>query len=366
MMASLALTVLAGVMVACASERPQRRQRRLTTDDLYYADQDAALTYDGPYWHFHNGRLFSLLAHTFGATVFGKERSLAEITVRNNLKYPQKLTFWLDAGPYASEAVKEIVLQPGEQRTVHLSPTFDYERLYALRSPTPVQLQFGMDNHFTDDRILVDATPILEPVTRIQWKLPAKGDQKAVDLRHNAIMLVTPDDRAGEVQKLIREAAPRTARGYFAGYVEGGALHEVEDQVKALYEALRARGYIYNSVASTYFDELQRVRLPAESLAQNHGNCIDTTLVFASALEAIGLEPLIVFMTGHAMVGVELDPNDGDKWIMFETTVVGEAPYRAARELAQKTFRERHNKDPGFVIHSVKKGRKLGLYPVNF
>ena len=208
--------------------------------------------------------------------------------------------------------------------------------------------------------------PLLEPVTRIQWTLPATAKRKAVDLRHNAIMLVTPDDRGGEVQKLIREAAPRTVLGRFAGYVKGGRPVEVQDQVKALYEALQARGYIYNSVASTYFDELQRVRLPAESLAQNHGNCIDTSLVFASALEAIGLEPLLVFMTGHAMVGFELDPADGSKWIVFETTVVNEAPFATALKLGDKTLRAHHGKEPKFVVHSVKKARQGGMYPVNF
>jgi hypothetical protein len=357
-------------VVACTTAAP-RQAPRITTQDLVVEGASSVITWDGPFWRFHDGRLFSIFAHTFGRRVFDEEHALAEVVVRNNVRFPQRLTFWLDLSPYASEAVKEIELQPGEVRSVLLSPTFDYERLYALRSPTPVQVKGGFENHFTDEVVRFDATPILEPVTRLQWRVPASNGRPASDLRPFVVMLVTPDDKGGEVQKLVREAASLTKVGRFRGY-DNATPDDVRDQVAALYQALQNRRYIYNSVASTYFDEVQRVRLPAEALQQNHGNCIDTTLVFASAFEAVGLEPLIVFMPGHAFVGVDQTPAKKDKtkkrWLFVETTMVDQSPFVDAMNKGGETYmalREAEEGKGGIVVN-VKKGRRSGLYPVNF
>jgi len=87
----------------------------------------------------------------------------------------------------------------------------------------------------------------------------------------------------------------------------------------------------YTSISGSVFPATQTVRLPADTITQGSGNCIDGTFVFASALESMGLEPLLVFVPGHAFIAVWdgcSDPFgscgelDRSPWFL-ETTMVG-------------------------------------------
>ena len=101
-------------------------------------------------------------------------------------------------------------------------------------------------------------------------------------------------DSTGAV--LVRGDAERLVHGVST---DTRSLHP-----EALYLALQRRRYTYTTVGETFFDATQRVRVPSQSLAQRSGNCVDATHVFASAFEALGMEPLLVFVQGHILVAV--------------------------------------------------------------
>lgn len=96
------------------------------------------------------------------------------------------------------------------------------------------------------------------------------------------------------------------------------------DQLAAIFLALKQRGLVYTSVSQDFFANSQNVKYPSDSLATDSANCIDGTLVFASALESMGMEPQILFVPGHAFVGVRLAPGQ-DLFIPIETTMVSKA-----------------------------------------
>ncbi len=80
-----------------------------------------------------------------------------------------------------------------------------------------------------------------------------------------------------------------------------GSPDQVFPQVKALFDALKNKAEItyVNSVIS--FNPHQGFRhpagrLPRESLADKEANCIDGTVLFASLLEGISMNPAIVLM----------------------------------------------------------------------
>ena len=50
----------------------------------------------------------------------------------------------------------------------------------------------------------------------------------------------------------------------------------------------------------------QKIRTPSQILEGKVATCLDTTLLFAAALEQASLNPLIIFIKGHAFVGVWL------------------------------------------------------------
>ena len=76
--------------------------------------------------------------------------------------------------------------------------------------------------------------------------------------------------------------------------------------VASIYEALRAEGITYCTVPASFGESGQRVRLADKVLLEKLGTCLDTTVLMASCLEAVGIFPLIVFFRGHAYVGALL------------------------------------------------------------
>lgn len=77
-------------------------------------------------------------------------------------------------------------------------------------------------------------------------------------------------------------------------------------QVSAIYAALQAEQITYCVPPASFEMDGQRVRLCSDVLSQKLGTCLDLTLLFASCLEQIGLNPIVVLLTGHALVGAWL------------------------------------------------------------
>lgn len=135
------------------------------------------------------------------------------------------------------------------------------------------------------------------------------------------------------------------------------------DALSAIFEELRGRGLTYVNISTAYFEGVQLIRRPRESLEMRAANCIDGALLFASVLENIGMEPWIVILPGHAFVAVSSGPGSTLAW-GIETTLVGApsttafgAVLRATDQLAE-TPRDR------VTWVSVREARTRGLRPL--
>lgn len=82
--------------------------------------------------------------------------------------------------------------------------------------------------------------------------------------------------------------------------------NRVRQQVAAIYEALRSESLVYCTPPASFEKYGQRIRLVDKVLNEKLGTCIDTTLLFASCLEANGIHPLLVLLKGHIFVGAWL------------------------------------------------------------
>ena len=77
----------------------------------------------------------------------------------------------------------------------------------------------------------------------------------------------------------------------------------------AVYKALQEQNIVYAEPPASYESAGQRVRLCDEVLNQKIGTCLDLSVLYASCLEAIGLNPLLVLRRGHIFPGVWLEDN---------------------------------------------------------
>lgn len=134
----------------------------------------------------------------------------------------------------------------------------------------------------------------------------------------------------------------------------------------AIWSAVAAEGLTYANPPRSFEQAGQKTRRPSTVLADGLGTCLDTTLLFAAAIEAVGLNPVIIFQHGHCFVGawlsettfgrlVETDCSEVRKaitaheFVTFETTLITHRPpagfvdavntaAAATREAEEKNF----------------------------
>lgn len=103
----------------------------------------------------------------------------------------------------------------------------------------------------------------------------------------------------------------------------------VRKQMAAIYTAITEQQIIYSTIPASFEEYGQRVRLSDSVLAQKLGTCLDMTLLYASCLESIGLNALIVITKGHAFAGSWLvpetfpDPTIDDVSLLTKRTAEG-------------------------------------------
>ena len=135
----------------------------------------------------------------------------------------------------------------------------------------------------------------------------------------------------------------------------------MEDQARAIYRTIHEMGIKYVNAPVSFGKNDQRIKFPAESLADKSGNCIEGTLLFASAFESLGMRPVVILVPGHAFVGVRLWDND-DTILPIETTMVGTDPYKDAVTTAVQELNQ-YLADGTATIVDIAVLRQMGITP---
>lgn len=85
-----------------------------------------------------------------------------------------------------------------------------------------------------------------------------------------------------------------------------GDEQRVVDTARAIYDSITALNVRYANPPASFEASGQKIRT-ADTIAKSRfGTCLDTTVLFAAALEEAGLQPYIVLLAGHAFVGFAL------------------------------------------------------------
>ena len=129
------------------------------------------------------------------------------------------------------------------------------------------------------------------------------------------------------IDQILREALNTRIVNKFLGYQARNAAAAVDKQVYALWNVLQKRNFRYSSVSNTSLSSnvviSQRVRTFEDALNSSQINCVDGSVLFASLLRAINIEPILVRIPGHMFVGYYTDSNR--KNVNFlETTMIGD------------------------------------------
>ncbi|WP_166831715.1 DUF3320 domain-containing protein [Thalassoroseus pseudoceratinae] len=151
----------------------------------------------------------------------------------------------------------------------------------------------------------------------------------------------------------------------------------------AIWSAVAERSLTYANPPSSFEQKGQKVRRPSTVLRDGLATCLDSTLLFAAAMEAIGLNPVIVMTDGHCFVGVWLVERSFDRLIetdcsevrkaiaakeliTFETTLVTHNPparFQDAIQTAEHATRE-SNESQYLATIDIKRARMAQFRPL--
>ena len=174
---------------------------------------------------------------------------------------------------------------------------------------------------------------------------------------------------APEVTSLLGVAADhlrqRTGQSQVDGYQSGP--ERVDELVAAIYQAISDAQIRYSEPPASWTDEGQKIRTPADLLETRLGTCLDTTLLFAAALEQAGLRAQVWMLAGHAFVGWWRQ--ESDSWAavsseapdmvnrldlgqlgVLETTLATERANPASFADARAAATQRIHQDPDAII----------------
>ena len=128
------------------------------------------------------------------------------------------------------------------------------------------------------------------------------------------------------LDKILQEALATKTVSAFLGYQRDET--EVVKQVFAIWSALQKRGIQYSSTTTTPGGSevvySQYVRFLDQSITNTQANCVDGSVLFASILRKISIEPFLVTIPGHMYMGFYLSADKKD-FVGLETTAIGVA-----------------------------------------
>ncbi|MFB1487061.1 MULTISPECIES: DUF3320 domain-containing protein [unclassified Thiocapsa] len=195
---------------------------------------------------------------------------------------------------------------------------------------------------------------------------------------------VMPNDPA--VARLLKDAARALEasgrKATLEGYQEK-SRKRVWELLAGLWSAVGARRLTYAEPPASFETAGQKVRTPSDIEVQGLATCLDLALLFAAAIEQIGLNPLIVFTKGHAFCGAWLQPQtlptltvddpaelrkaiDQQELVLFETTLaaVGHAPpFAKAVAQGRRRIDEEHDNDFVYAL-DIKQARGRQIQPL--
>lgn len=115
---------------------------------------------------------------------------------------------------------------------------------------------------------------------------------------------------------------------------QSGDNNRVLKQAAAIYSALASEKIVYSVPPASFEKTGQRIRLCDAVIGSKLGTCMDLSLLYASLLEAIGLNPLLLLKEGHIFAGVWLEDKNFSETVQDDPSLVAKRLADGINEIA--------------------------------
>ena len=258
-----------------------------------------------------------------GDTVYlGNPKSCIAVRVKSRGAY-SKVRINVAQTPFFSESVSEFILEkPRTEYLIYPDIIWNYEALKENNQATPVSVAVSLDMNNEDLGQRVKTISV-----RSINECPLGYVDNSMKFHDTGIFFAAyVNEEHPMIDKLLREALNTRIINRFWGY-QSGKEATVDKEVYALWNVLQKRNFKYSSVSNTSLSSnmvyAQRVRTLDDALESSQINCVDGSVLFASLLRAINIDPILVRTPGHMFVGYYTD-NSHKKMNFLETTMIGD------------------------------------------
>lgn len=251
----------------------------------------------------------------------GNPKSCISIRIRSGKAY-SRIRIEVAGTPFFSRSVSEFVLaKPRTEYTIYPDIIWNYEALKNNNQAEPVSVAIAVD---MNGKNLGQAVRTFSVRSLNECLLGyVTNGTKFHDT--GIFFAAYVNEENPMIDQLLREALNTRIVNRFLGY-QAGKPEAVDKQVYALWNVLQKRNFRYSSVSNTSLSSnvvfSQRVRTFDDALESSQINCVDGSVLFASLLRAINIEPILVRIPGHMFVGYYTDSNHKSKNFL-ETTMIG-------------------------------------------
>lgn len=262
---------------------------------------------------------------------------------------------------------------------------YDYTALHKVRQPMPAHAHFRL---FVDGKLVGSRSEVIR-VRSVNDAPFAWTTRQGQRLSLSWMFAAFVNEDAPQVDSLLSAALKTPAIQQFTGYQLHSAA-AVQQQVYAIWHVLERKGFRYSNITtpSAYSATVssQHVRFLGDALRVSEANCVDGSVLFASVLRKIGIDPFLVMIPGHMMVGFYLNPQHS-AYSVLETTMMGAENlrrgsitgalnnllgesarlYNAAIADGNRKFdgnRQKFGRVPGYLVIDIGAARRKGIMPI--
>ena len=252
----------------------------------------------------------------------GNPKSCIAIRVKSRNPY-SKVRINVAQTPFFSESVSEFILEkPRKEYLIYPDIIWNYEALKNNNQAMPVSVAVTVEMNGEELGQKVKTLSV-----RSINECPLGYLDNKMKFHDTGIFFAAyVNEEHPMIDKLLREALNTRIVNRFLGY-QNGKPDAVDKQVYALWNVLQKRNFKYSSVSNTSLSSnvvyAQRVRTFDDALESSQINCVDGSVLFASLLRAINIEPILVRTPGHMFVGYYTDSNHKNMNFL-ETTMIGD------------------------------------------
>lgn len=252
----------------------------------------------------------------------GNPKSCIGIRIKN-MHPNSKLHIEVEETPFFPRSVSEFVLpEARKEYLVFPDIIWKYETLREHTQPLPVTVSVSvrLNNHELGSNVRTFS------VRSINECLLGYMDSKMKFHDTGKFFAAYVNEDNPNIDVILREALNTRIVNRFWGYQSKNS-DVVDKQVYALWYVLQKRGFKYSSISNTSLSSnvvfSQRVRTFDDAMASAQINCVDGSVLFASLLKAININPILVRTPKHMFVGYYTDRMHQNIHFL-ETSMIGD------------------------------------------